>query len=136
MIELPLKRKEIKENQLKLLEDDIENTRILYERGKYRGSLTHAFDAVERLLDSFLAAKGIKVRDRFGRKISVGHYFGEETLGEFEELFGSRKNGMYERGIVPKESVARIFEYFLPKLIGKVNKRLSEDDKIDVNTAL
>lgn len=130
VIELPLKRKEIRDSQLQLLEDDIENARILYEKEKFMGSLTHAFDAVERLLDCFLAFKGIKFRDRFGRKAAIREYFGEEILGEFEDLFEARKNGMYERGIVPRESVVNIFERFLPELLEEANKRLPKDDKI------
>jgi len=119
-------------NQLQLLEDDVDDATILYENGKYRGSLTHAFNAVERLVDSFLAAKGIKVRDRFGRMVAIEHYLGSSMLSEFEGLFQSRKNGMYERGVVPKDAVERILNDFIPRLVKELNKKLDENERIDI----
>lgn len=80
----------------------------------------------------FLVLKGIKVRDRYSRGIAIGEKLDEEFLGEFEDLYGARRNGMYERGLVSKDLVLRITEDKLPLIIKKINEILPEREKISL----
>ena len=131
-IDLPAKRKELFNNQLTLLKDDLDNMNTLFVKGKYRGAFIHAFNALERAIDMFLVLKGIKVRDPYSRGIAIGEKLDEEFLGEFEDLYGARRNGMYERGLVSKDLVLRITEDKLPLIIKKINEILPEREKISL----
>ena len=132
VIDLPAKRKEIFSNQLLLLKDDIDNMNTLLQTNKFRGALIHGFNALERAVDMFLILKGIKVRDRYHREIAIEEKVGKEFLGEFEDLYDIRKNGMYERGIVTKDIVLKITDDLLPKTIEMINKELPEKERIKV----
>jgi uncharacterized protein (UPF0332 family) len=132
VIDLPVKRKELFNNQLNLLKDDLDNMDTLLDKGKYRGAFIHAFNAFERAIDMFLILKGIKVRDRFSRKIAVEEKFDKEFLGVFEDLYDSRRNGMYESGIITRDLVLVIKEDKLPFLIKKINELLSEKERINL----
>lgn len=132
VIDLPIKRKELFNNQLKLLRDDLDNMNTLLDKEKYRGAFIHAFNAFERAIDMFLILKGIKVRDRFSRTIAVEEKLSEEFLGEFEDLYDSRRNGMYESGIITKDLVLFIKDEKLPSLIKKINELLPEKEKINL----
>ena len=136
VIDLPAKRKEIFNNQLLLLKDDIGNMNTLLQSNKFRGALIHAFNALERAVDMFLILKGIKVRDRYHREIAIEEKVGKEFLGEFEDLYDIRKNGMYERGIVTKDVVLKITDDLLPKTIGMINKELPGKEKIKSETEI
>jgi uncharacterized protein (UPF0332 family) len=135
-IDLPAKRKELFSNQLSLLKDDLDNLNTLFAKGKYRGAFIHAFNALERAIDMFLALKGIKVRDRFSRGIAIEEKLSEEFLGEFEDLYDMRRNGMYERGLISKELVLGITEDKLPFMIRKINEALPEKERINLEDLL
>jgi len=136
IIDLPAKRKELFDNQLYLLKDDLDNMNTLFNKGKYRGAFIHVFNAFERAIDMFLILKGIKVRDRFSRGVAVEEKLGKEFLGEFEELYDLRRNGMYETGIITKDLVLMIKDNKLPSLLEKINEILPEKEKIDLDDFL
>ena len=136
IINLPAKRKEVFDNQLLLLKDDIDNMNTLLQNNKFRGALIHAFNALERAVDMFLILKGIKVRDRYYREVAIEEKIGKEFLGEFEDLYDKRRDGMYERGIITKDVILRITDVLLPKIITTINKELPEKDKITIETGI
>jgi uncharacterized protein (UPF0332 family) len=136
IIDLPAKRKELFNNQLQLLKDDLDNMNTLLDNGKYRGAFIHAFNAFERAIDMLLILKGIKVRDRFSRSVAIEEKLGKEFLGEFEDLYESRRNGMYESGIITKDLVSIIIDDKLPFLISKINELLPEKEKINLDDLL
>lgn len=115
---------------MRLLKDDLDNMNTLLERGKHRGAFIHAFNACERAIDMFLILKGIKARDRFSRTIAIEEKLGDEFLDKFEDLYASRRNGMYESGIIPKDLVLIIKEDELPFLMKKINENLPEKERI------
>lgn len=51
IIDLPAKREEIKQNQMLLLKDDLNDAETLFEKRKFRGAYIHVFDALERVID-------------------------------------------------------------------------------------
>ena len=133
VIDLPAKRKELFKNQLRLFKDDLDNMKTLFEKDKYRGAFIHAFNAFERGIDMLLILKGIKVRDRYTREIAIEEKLGEEFLGDFEELYDRRKNGMYETGFITRNLVLAIVEEKIPLLVKKINEILSKEEKIKLD---
>jgi uncharacterized protein (UPF0332 family) len=136
VIDLSVKRKELFENQLRLLKDDLDNMNTLLDREKFRGAFIHAFNAFERAIDMFLILKGIKVRDRFSREIAIEEKLGKDFLGEFEDLYDLRRNGMYESGIITRDLVLIVKEDKLPFLVKKINELLPEKEKINLDNLL
>jgi len=120
IIDLPTKREEIKQNQILLLKDDLSNAKTLFEQRKFRGAYVHAFDALERIIDIFLIKYSYRVKDRYARKVAVGKTLGKEFLGQYEELFDKRKDGMYDTyGIISEPDVIELLEEIIPKMLKK-----------------
>lgn len=120
VINLPSKVREIKDNQLMLLNDDKEDAKILLHEDKFRGAFIHAFDALERVIDIFLINRKYKITDRFSRKIAIGELLGEDFLGEYEDLFDLRKEGMYDRhGAIHESDVEKLLNDIIPMILRK-----------------
>jgi len=125
IIDLPAKIQEIKGNQVALLKDDIEDAKILLEEGKFRGAFIHAFDALERAIDIFLIDKKYKISDRFSRKVAIGELLGDEFLGQYEELFDLRKEGMYDRhGAIQESDVEGLLKDVIPMILLKASAKI------------
>jgi hypothetical protein len=125
VIDLPSKVKEIKENQLMLLKDDMEDAKILLRGEKFRGAFIHAFDALERAIDIYLIEKKYKITDRFTRKVAIGELLGGKFLGEYEDLFDLRREGMYDRhGAIHESDVEGLLEKRVPMILKKAGVRV------------
>ena len=117
IIDLPTKREEIRGNQISLLNDDLDNAETLFGMKKFRGAYIHAFDALERIIDVVLIEKGYKASDRYARRIAIGNVLGKEFLEKYENLFGKRKDGMYDTyGIISEHDSTELLEEMIPKL--------------------
>jgi uncharacterized protein (UPF0332 family) len=122
IINLASKIDEIKGNQLLLLKDDMEDAKILLEEDRFRGAFIHAFDALERAVDVFLIEKKYKISDRFSRKVAIGELLGKEFLGEYEDLFDLRKEGMYDRhGAIGEADVEKLLSVTVPMVLKKAD---------------
>jgi len=125
IIDLPAKIEEIKENQALLLKDDVDDAKILLEQHKFRGAFIHAFNALERAIDMFLAHNKYKISDRFSRKIAIGKLMGKEFLAEYEDLFDLRKEGMYDRyGAIHEPDVGRLLKELIPTVLKKADVKI------------
>ena len=122
IIDLRSKREELKNNQILLLKDDLKDVEILLEQKRFRGAYLHAFDALERLIDIALIDRGLKITDRYSRKVAIGEVLGKDFLSEYEELFETRREGMYDSyGIIKESDVNRIIAEVMPPLLKKLN---------------
>ena len=120
IIDLPSKRREIRENQILLLRDDWMNLELLLEKGRIRGTYIHAFNALERTIDIILVENGYQAKDRYGRRLLIMKILGKEFLEKYDELFDKRKDGMYDvYGMLSKDDVKEIINNILPKLLNK-----------------
>jgi len=120
IIDLPSKRREMRENQILLLRDDWINLKLLLEKDRIRGTYIHAFNALERIIDIILIENGYQAKDRYARRILVREILGEEFLEEYDKLFDKRKDSMYDvYGILSEDDVREIIDNVLPELLDK-----------------
>ena len=120
IIDLPSKRREMRENQILLLRDDWINLKLLLEKDRIRGTYIHAFNALERIIDIILIENGYQAKDRYARRILIREILGEEFLEEYDKLFDKRKDGMYDvYGVLSEDDVREIIDNVLPKLLDK-----------------
>ena len=120
IIDLPSKRREMRENQILLLRDDWINLKLLLEKDRIRGTYIHAFNALERIIDIILIENGYQAKDRYARRILVREILGEEFLEEYDKLFDKRKDSMYDvYGVLSEDDVREIIDNVLPELLDK-----------------
>jgi len=120
IIDLPSKRREMRENQILLLRDDWINLKLLLEKDRIRGTYIHAFNALERIIDIILIENGYQAKDRYARRILVREILGEGFLEEYDKLFDKRKDSMYDvYGVLSEDDVREIIDNVLPELLDK-----------------